>query len=85
MKKISYGIGQDGRLMAVLISDGNRVAVVSEDTRVEALNGRTLALRVAKEVGNVIADGFVSVVPGESGYPDAVIDTLEGMGIDVVG
>lgn len=85
MKGMKYGIDSSGRTVVVLIIDGNNVKVLSQDSKFAGLNGKDMALRVGGKVGNVTADGMKMVSSGEVGYPDAVIDTLEEMGIDVVG
>jgi len=85
MKKVRYGVDSSGKAVVVLMIDVNKVRVISGEARLAGLNGKSLTLRISKEVGNLIADGRKMVNPGEAGYPDAVIDTLEQMGIDVVG
>ena len=85
MKKIRYGINWEGKVVVVLIIDDNKVKVLSQEARFADLNGKTLDLRVREEVGDIVADGRKAVKLGEVGYPDAVIDTLEEMGYDVVG
>lgn len=85
MKGMKYGIGSDGTAIVVLMIEGNIVRLVSQDPKFSGLNGKAMALKVSDEVGSVTVDGTKMVKPGETGYPDAVVDTLEEMGIDVVG
>lgn len=85
MKKTRYGVDRSGKAVVAIAIDGDKVKVLSEQGRFASLNGKSMALRVKKEIGNLIADGTVMVKPGEAGYPNAVIDTLESMWIDVVG
>jgi hypothetical protein len=85
MKGMKYGVDNSGKVAVVLMIDGNKVKLLSEDTKFSGLNGKAMMLKVSGKVGGIIADGTKMVKPGEVGYHDAVIDTLEGMGIDVVG
>jgi hypothetical protein len=85
MKGMKYGIDSSGKTVVVLMIDGNKVRLLSQEAKFSSLNGKAMALKVSKDVGGIIADGTRMVKPSESGYPDAVIDTLEDMGIDVVG
>lgn len=85
MKGMKYGIDNEGRTVVVLLIDGNKVKLLSQDSKFVGLNGKSMSLKVREEIGSMIADGMKTVKPGEVGYPGAVIDTLEGMGIDVVG
>jgi hypothetical protein len=85
MKGTKYGIDGSGNSVVVLMIDGNKVRLLSQEKKFSDLNGKALALMVAKKIGGIIADGAKMVRSGEVGYPEAVIDTLEGMGIDVVG
>ncbi len=80
-----YGIDGSGKSVVVLMIDGNKVRLLSQEKKFSDLNGKALALKIAKKIGGITADGTRTVKPGEAGYSDAVIDTLEGMGIDVVG
>ena len=83
--KILYGVDSSGTKVVTLVVDGDAVKIDSELPKINGLIGRALKRRVAKKMNGIIADGFVLVKPGEPGYLDAVIDTLEGMGLDVVG
>lgn len=83
--KMLYGVDSGGIKVVTLVVDGDAVKIDSELPKISGLIGKELKKRVAKKIKGIIADGFVLVKPGEPGYPDAVIDTLEEMGIDVVG
>lgn len=83
--KILYGINGNGIKVATLAIDGGTVEIDSKLVKINSLIGNALKKRVARKIKGIVADGFVLVNPGNPGYPDAVIDTLEGMGIDVVG
>ena len=83
--KMLYGVDSSGTKVVTLAVDGDAVKIDSELPEINGLVGKELKKRVAKKMKGIMADGFVLVKPGESGYHDAVIDTLEGMGIDVVG
>lgn len=85
MKGTKYGLDGSGKSVVVLMIDGNKVRLLSQEKKFSDLNGKALALKVAKKIGGITADGTKMMRPGEIGYFDAVIDTLEGMGIDVVG
>ncbi len=85
MKGKKYGVDGSGKSVVVLMIDGNKVRFLSQEKKFSDLNGKALGLKVAKKIGGITADGTRTVKPGEAGYSDAVIDTLEGMGIDVVG
>ncbi len=85
MRSTKYGVDDSGKYVVVLMIDGNKVRLLSQEKKFSDLNGKALALKVAKKIGSITADGTRTVKPGEVGYPEAVIDTLEGMGIDVVG
>ena len=85
MKEMKYGIGSDGTAIVVLMIEGNIVRLVSQDPKFSGLNGKAMALKVSDEVGGITVDGTKMVEPGETDYPDAVVDTLEEMGLDVVG
>ncbi len=85
MKGTKHGIDSSGRPVVTLMIDGNKVRLLSQEKKFSDLNGKALALKVAKKIGGITADGTRTVKPGEADYSDAVIDTLEGLGIDVVG
>ena len=75
----------NGVMVATLVVDGDTVKIDSKLPKVNGLIGKALKKRVSREMNGITADGFVLVKPGNPGYQDAVIDTLEGMGLDVVG
>ncbi len=85
MKATKYGVDNSEKTAVVIMIDGNKVRLFSQDKKFSDLNGKPLALKVAQKIGNITADGTRVVKPGEAGYSDAVIDTLEEMGINVVG
>jgi hypothetical protein len=85
MKKILTGIDKDGKTVVTVKIDGTKVKFLSQDKRFAELHLKPMKLRCRKLVGDVIADGFRIVSPGDAEYSKGVIDTLEGMGLDVVG
>jgi hypothetical protein len=85
MKKILTGIDKDGKAVVRVKIDGTKVKFLSQDKRFAELHLKPMKLRCRKLVGGINADGFIVVRPGDAEYSKAVIDTLEGMGLDVVG
>ena len=84
MKKIQYAVDADGKVAAVILVDGDSVMIQSENTAIKRLTEKSLKRKVPHETKDIIADGYEMVSPGKQGYSDAVIDTLEEMGLDVV-
>jgi hypothetical protein len=85
MSMMKYGIDGSGKAVIVLIIEGDKVRLLSENAKFSNLNGKPMSLRVSDNVGSITVEEKRLVKPGEPGYHDAVIDTLEGMQIDVVG
>lgn len=83
--KTLHANDSSGAMVATLVVDGDTVKIDSNLPKVKGLVGKALKKRVSREMNGITADGFVLVKPGEPGYHDAVIDTLEAMGLDVVG
>jgi len=84
MKNHLYAIDDAGKVVAVVIVDGDTVKIESVVNALSALNGKTLNKRVGFKGKGIVGDGFVPVEPGAPGYVDAVIDTIEGMGYAIV-
>ena len=84
MKKILYAVDANGKVAAVILIDGDRVSIQSENAAIKSLAGKSLKRKLSRETNDIIAEGYEMVVPGKREYSDAVIDTLEGMGLDVV-
>ncbi len=80
-----FGTNSSGTKVVALTIDGDAVEIDSKLAKIKRLAGKSLEKRVARKAKGIVADGFVSVGPGSPDYLDALIDTLEGMGINVVG
>jgi len=85
MKKILCAVDANGKVAAVILAEGDHVKIQSENAAIKRLAGKSLKRKVAHETKDIIADGYEMVAPGKHGYSEAVIDTLEEMGLDVVG
>ena len=85
MKQTKFVFGKNGKMLAMLVIEGEKVDIVSMDPKMKSLSGKSMRLREAVEVGSVIADTSRAVSPGEDGYVLAVIDYFETQGLEVVG
>jgi len=85
MKKVLVGIDRDGETVVTVTMDGAKVEFSSRDRRFTELHLKPMKLRCRKLAGGIVADGFRIVRPGDAEYSEAVIDTLEEMGLDVAG
>ena len=83
--KVLFVFSKQGKMVAMLKAEGEKVEIVSKDPKISVLNGAAMKLRVAIEKGDVIADASRTVIWGEEGYLNAVIDTLQTEGFEVIG
>jgi hypothetical protein len=85
MKRVINGFYRDGKPAVSIEIDGSKVSIWSQDKNLSGLDLDSMKLRCQKNLKGIIADGYKIVKPGDPDYPSAVIDTLESMGLDVVG
>ena len=85
MKQTKFVFGKNGKMLAMLVIEGETVGIISNDPKMTSLKGEPMQLREAIEVGSVTADTSRVVSPGEDGYARAVIDFFEMQGMEVVG
>ena len=83
--KTLFVFSKQGKMVAMLKVNGDKVDIVSEDPKVSVLNGSAMKLRVSIGEGDVIADASRTVIYGEQGYLNAVIDTLQTEGFELTG
>ncbi len=83
--KVLFVFSKQGKMVAMLKAEGEQVEIVSQDPKISVLNGTAMKLRVAIGKGDVIADASRTVIWGEDGYLNAVIDTLQTEGFEVTG
>ena len=83
--KVLFVFSKQGKMVAMIEVNGDNVDLASKDPKLSALNGAAMKLRVAIEKGDVIADASRTVIYGEEGYLNAVVDTLQTEGFEVTG
>ena len=83
--KVLFVFSKQGKMAAMLKVTGDNVDIVSKDPKLSVLNGAAMKLSVAIGKGDVIADAARTVIYGEDGYLNAVIDTLQTEGYEVIG
>jgi hypothetical protein len=74
---------QSRALVTVLLVEQDRVTILSQYKRVQALQGEPCPKRVVEKHLEFIADVSVMVKPGEPGYMESLIDPFERAGLVV--